>query len=391
MEKTEANNTVRNFGEDVAFLARYTTPVVLQSPDGQAKIAVAPEYQGRVMTSTATGDAGFSFGWINYEVVADGTYRPHINVFGGEERFWFGPEGGQFSIFFKPGEPMDLDHWQTPPAIDWGAWDITSCNGSSVAFFKAISLRNYAGTTFDFDARREVKLLSAEAAGKELGISLASDIKLAAYETVNSIENTGSRAWTQAGGLISIWMLGMFKPSPTTTIILPFKGGSEAELGPTVNDSYFGKVPADRIKIDDAGFIFFSGDGKYRSKIGISRPRAKNILGSYDSKNQVLTLIKYDLPPHANNYVNSMWEELQAEPFSGDVVNSYNDGPASPGAKPLGPFYELETSSPAAELRPGESMIHVSRTFHLQASPEQLDAVVNQVLGIKLDRIMKSL
>jgi hypothetical protein len=25
---------------------------------------------------------------------------PHINVFGGEDRFWLGPEGGQFSIFF---------------------------------------------------------------------------------------------------------------------------------------------------------------------------------------------------------------------------------------------------------------------------------------------------
>jgi len=48
------------------------------------------------------------------------------------------------------------------------------------------------------------------------------------------------------------------------------------------------------------------------------------------------------------------------------VVNSYNDGPPSPGAKPLGPFYELESSSPALALKPGESATHIHRTIHLQ-------------------------
>jgi hypothetical protein len=32
----------------------------------------------------------------------------------------------------------------------------------------------------------------------------------------------------------------------------------------------------------------------------------------------------------ATDYVNSMWED-QKEPFSGDVVNSYNDGPTATG------------------------------------------------------------
>ena len=32
-----------------------------------------------------------------------------MNGFGGEDRFWLGPEGGQFSIFFKKDDPFDLE------------------------------------------------------------------------------------------------------------------------------------------------------------------------------------------------------------------------------------------------------------------------------------------
>ena len=48
-----------------------------------------------------------------------------MNVFGGEDRFWLGPEGGQYSLYFRGGDPFDLDHWQVPEAIDWGGWDVT--------------------------------------------------------------------------------------------------------------------------------------------------------------------------------------------------------------------------------------------------------------------------
>ena len=81
-----------------------------------------------------------------------------------------------------------------------------------------------------------------------------------------------------------------------------------------------------------------------------------------------------------------MWE-LQDEPYKGDVVNSYNDGPPEPGAKPLGPFYELETSSPAAALKPGGTISHVHRTFHLQGPEADLDPIVRATLGVTIDEI----
>ncbi len=84
-------------------------------------------------------------------------------------------------------------------------------------------------------------------------------------------------------------------------------------------------------------------------------------------------------------YVNSMWE--QQNPYEGDAVNSYNDGPPEPGASPLGPFYELETSSPALALAPGASAAHVHRTFHLRGREEDLDAVARKVLSVGLEEI----
>jgi hypothetical protein len=84
--------------------------------------------------------------------------------------------------------------------------------------------------------------------------------------------------------------------------------------------------------------------------------------------------------------VDSTWKEQMA-PFAGDAVNSYNDGPPAEGQAPLGPFYEIESSSPAAALEPGASISHVHRTIHVQGSYETLDALARTVLGVSLERV----
>src|ERR1035438_1605181 len=81
-----------SFGDDAAFLKSHTDLILLSDEKGLAKVAVAPGWQGRVMTSTAGADAGPSFGWINRELISSGKLAPHMNAFGGEDRFWMGPE-----------------------------------------------------------------------------------------------------------------------------------------------------------------------------------------------------------------------------------------------------------------------------------------------------------
>jgi len=83
-----------------------------------------------------------------------------------------------------------------------------------------------------------------------------------------------------------------------------------------------------------------------------------------------------------------MWE-MQKKPYAGDVINAYNDGSPEPGAPPLGPFYELETSSPAAALKPGETMKHVQRTYHFHGPEAQLEPLSKSLLGVGLETIKR--
>ncbi|RIK74382.1 MAG: hypothetical protein DCC67_16670 [Planctomycetota bacterium] len=379
----------KTFGQDVQFLKQHVDAIVLKDESGKAQVAVVAEYQGRVMTSSAAGEDGTSFGWINYERVASDQVTPHINVFGGEERFWLGPEGGQFSIFFPPGAPFEFDDWKTPAVIDTEPFDVVEKSDRKASFRKETTLENYSKTKLRLRIDRSVELISATDAASSLGVELG-NLAFVGYRTNNTVTNTGKEPWTKQSGLLSIWLLGMYKPGPQTTVVIPFNVGPEEKLGPIVNDTYFGKVPAERLKVAD-GVIYFSGDGQYRSKIGLTPQRAQDVCGSYDALRNVVTIVKYNKPgPEVTDYVNSMWE-LQEKPFAGDVVNAYNDGPPEPGAKPMGPFYELETSSPALALAPGESGVHVQETYHVQGDKAELDRVAREVFGVSLEEIASAL
>ena len=373
------------FDADVRFLQQHAEVVVLRDPYGDGKVVVSPQYQGRVMTSTTGGADAPSFGWIGVEAVSSGKRQPHMNVFGGEDRFWLGPEGGQFALYFRKGDPFDLDHWQVPEAFDWGAWDVTTQSPDSVEFHKRMALTNYSGASFDIDVTRRVRVVPLKEAATALGTAPGRDIRMIAFESSNTVTNAGRQAWNAASGAVSIWILGQLNPSPDTTIVLPIAPGAESLRGVPVKDDYFGKVPADRLKVHDK-VVFFRGDGQYRSKIGLPPRRALSAAGSYDAANHVLTIVTFTRPPDAGRYVNSMWE-IQKEPFGGDVINSYNDGPPAPGKPPLGPFYELETSSPALTLEPGERYTHLHRTFHFTGPEPQLDAIARAALHVSLAEI----
>ena len=369
------------FGYDVDFLKKYQETVVLEN-DG-SMLAICPAYQGRVMTSTSNGRHGLSYGWLNYDLIKSGEILAHINPVGGEDRFWLGPEGGQFSIFFKQGDQFNLNDWQTPAAIDTETYNIVEQTKTSVSFGKEFSITNYSGTEFDLEVQRDIKLLSVMELTEVLQADISEELDVVAFQTSNTITNRGQVQWTKETGALSIWVLGMFNPSPSMTVIVPFVAGDEDKLGPIVNDSYFGKVPQERLVVSEE-LLYFKGDGLYRSKIGLNPKRAKPLLGSYDAETQVLTVVVYSKPEGVSDYVNSMWE-MQDEPFAGDVVNSYNDGPVDGNA--LGPFYELETSSPAAFLAPEASMTHEHTTIHIQGDETLLSDVAQKLFSVDIQTI----
>ena len=205
------------------------------------------------------------------------------------------------------------------------------------------------------------------------------------YETENILTNTGSQEWTAATGMPCIWILDMFKPSPATVIIVPFLRSAGKDFSLTATTNYFGEIPEDRLKHNDS-LLFFKADGKNRGKLGIVPKRALPVAGSYDGENKVLTIIQFDLDSHGR-YLNQEWN-LKKPPFSGDAVNAYNDGPLADGTQ-MGPFYEIESVSPAAFLKPGQTLIHHHRVFHFSGSEKDLNQIGMKLLGISPGEVQK--
>ncbi|MEP7053398.1 MAG: DUF6786 family protein [Pseudomonadota bacterium] len=372
----------RSFDEDVAFLEQHGTLEILSSETG-GRVAVSGQYQARVMTS-AVGAGGRSLGFINRQFITAGKTATAFDNYGGEDRFWLGPEGGQYGLYFAPGQPFDFEHWQTPHALQEGAWHARTKTPTSITYEHAFSVANHTQRDFKVNVEREIALVSTEQASQRLGVSLSKTLSWIGYATTNKLTNVGTDAWTEQTGLLSIWILGMFAPAPGTNVIVPFESSGTGEI---VNDRYFGKVPADRLAVhENPAYLLFRADGKYRSKIGLGPTRAKAVLGSYSAPAQLLTLVLFSKPAGAARYVNSMWEQ-QAQPYGGDVVNSYNDGPPAPGKPALGGFYEIESSSPAAALAPGESLTHTHQTYHFSGPRAELDALCKSVLGVSLEAL----
>ncbi len=378
--KNEKNYKAGTFGFDLNFLNKYDSLVVLKS--GEAQVIVSPKYQAKVFTSTANGIDGNSFGWINYKAFT-APKDAHMNAYGGENRFWLGPEGGQYSLYFEKGEKMIFDNWKTPPPIDTEAWSVLQNNAGSVTMQKDMRLTNYSGTALQLSAKRTVTIFNNQDIISKIGLTLDSSVKVVGYQTDNTITNTGTIEWNEKTGMPCIWILDMFNPSPKTIVAIPYKTEVSNAAVKVATTNYFEEIPPERIKYNN-GLLLFKADGKARGKLGISPTRAKPLAGSWDLENEVLTITLFDVDPEGK-YLNQEWTTLKPA-FSGDAVNAYNDGPLEDGTQ-MGPFFEIESVSPAAFLKPGASLSHQHAVFHFTGNKQGLDKIALKLLGVSLNQI----
>ena len=374
-----------SFGYDLHFLKQRDSVVVLQSDGENAKIIVSPKYQAKVFTSTAAGDEGISFGWVNYKAFS-GAADTHMNAYGGENRLWLGPEGGKFSLFFKPLAAMVFDNWKTPAPFDTDVWNVTHKSNDAVSMQKEMNLTNYKGTQMQLLVDRTIKILGRQQINNTIGVAPDTSVKAVGYETVNVLTNKGTAEWTEATGMPCMWLLDMFKPTPATVIVVPFKNSNGEEFNKVATTNYFGQIPADRLKHTDE-VLYFKADGKKRGKLGVVPAKAKQVAGSYDAQSKILTAIIFEVTPKAK-YLNQEWNTTKPS-FSGDAVNAYNDGPLADGTQ-MGPFYEIESVSPAAFLKPGESLSHKHAVFHFTGNEQGLDKVAKKLFGVSLEDVKKA-
>ena len=225
-------------------------------------------------------------------------------------------------------------------------------------------------------------MLGAEELSKSLGVKVPTDLPFVAYETSNRLTNRGKKKWDSVN---------------RTPLRLDSRHVQTLSF-----DCHGDPVPGKCCRPDRQRRLLwkncrrppknrqrsglFQGDGASRGKIGIPPIRATGFAGSYSPDLRCLTIVRCDPTPANGKYVNSMWEQ-QKDPYAGDLINAYNDGSPAPGQPPLGPFYELETSSPGAELAPGQSLTHRQITVHFTGESKQLNPIATQTLGVSLEKI----
>ena len=398
-EPDSAPGTYRQTKE---LLTRHTRVVELTNAAG-ACVAICPEWQGRVMTSTCGGPDGPSFGFVNRQYIEAGKRDLHFANYGAEDRLWLSPEGGRFSFWFKPGVEQKIENWFTAPAVNEGVYEVAPDHAAHGArspthcrMTQRMKLQNASGTDFDLAVTRDVRLLGPAELTPLFGKAVVElmtgpGVKLVAYETVNTLVNQGPPLRKEKG-LPSMWVLSMCNAGPKSVIIVPYRGGDAKELGPVVRSDYFGVIPSERLKITP-GAVLFSADANCRSKIGVAPARAKPLLGSIDFQAGVLTLAQCNLPedPTKAVYMNNLWGVNQPDPYKGDCINAYNDGPSAPGGKGMGEFYEIESLSPAVALQTGASLVHCHRTIHVLADPKTLAELARQTLGVELEEVRRAM
>lgn len=343
---------------------------------GPLRLAVVPEWQLRVATGAFAPD-GSSLGWLNRPKLRSGESDPRANLWGGLERLWLGPEGGPGTVYFGPGEDYNLEHWTVPALVDRVPFEVRDRADSWVEACARGAVLSRAGERFDVGLQRRIELLKPKQA---LGAEPPSGVQGLSFASDNVLTNVGAEPWSSSNGGLCLWLAGMF---PHAERGVAYAAAPSAVTPDAVTD-YFFAVNAARLRVLGSG-LAFRIDGQHRSKIGIPAAKATGWMGAWDPQRERLTLVRAEVDAGAE-YLEARWSADRG-PFGGEALHLYNDGPPAPGTAPFGPFFELESSSPAAVLGPGERRAHRSVTTLLTGPRAALDATAQSHLGVSLHEL----
>lgn len=364
-----------SFIDDLTLLQKNFDPIVLAN--GSQKVIILGELQARAMVSTLQGNKGESIGWFKRKILNNDTYKAS-DALGGADRLWFGPEAGPYAVFFKPNTEQTVKNIHLPEAMSTQPYQLIEQSKTSALFRADSKITNYQGFRFEFTVDRSIKLLNRVTSEPLINTAIPQAVDFVAYTANTLITNQGDQAWSKDTGLLSIWDLGAFDPSPSNTVVIPVHGKPKNVV------RYFSDIKPSHTQITDT-HVFYHADAGYMNKIGIRPENTKPIMGAWDSERQLLTLIVFSFKPDEGAFVSSVWGEAHI-PYGGDVINVFNDG-LYEGKPMFGPFYELESSSHALALAPGESQSHAHTTMHFKGTYKELDAICQASLGVSLSDI----
>jgi hypothetical protein len=344
------------------------------------QVLVCPSLAGRVMGTTYNGAGGDFGGFVDAKAFREGMKDIWDN-WGGEERYWLCPEGGQFDLMFG-GKKNCFDNYRVQDGFNHSKYQVVdqAQTGDSITMKASFNLVNGIGTRFEVESVRRITALDS----CPYAVGTGGTVDFVGFQSESTITNIGKNPWTRETGCLAHWHLGQFLPGPQVIVVIPFRQGHLSD--PPIREDYFrefcidGRMPPNRYWTKD-GYTLFKADGKCRMKIGQNRSRALGWLASYNLQTHEIILMDYDYYTHLD-YAASYWYE-QAEPFNGDCISFSAEGPGAPG-EPDGRCYELESMSPAMLLAPGESFTFRTRTMHIKGPRRTMAALCRRQLGPEL-------
>ena len=281
--------------------------VQLESQDGI--VFVCPELQGRIFCTL--GDE------LIHRLDVDLLAKPSPNEFNnlGGNSLWPAPEGGPFAFNYLP----DSNEWYVPTLVGETEASIIDSTTNQTLVEKQGTLTNKAAVAISVTMRRKVALAHDHPVPEEFSLK---GIRYFCEDTIVPNDETDAAQF-----LIAPWSLEQF-PGGDGIIAFGAVGTSEG----CVNDDYYG-VPGDRIQFRQGGFTFALG-GPDRHQIGVRVAHAPRLIGSLDTRRNVLIVRK--TAEQSGQYFNIADNEQSQGPWSArDLYSVFNGGD-------LG-FYELET------------------------------------------------
>lgn len=359
------------FGYDIERLKPIEGLKILQ--EGDKMIAVSGSLQGRILTSSAKGMYGKSYGWFNQPLIDEGKATTNMAGLGGESRLWFAPEWGSFSLCFEKGQAQTDANLRRPQDLNDKLFFITKKTKNSVTCVGEIQLKNDHDFVFKIGIERTITLLSENEIEQNLQINIPNDLACVGFSAKNTVGNIGKQAFKKETGLISIWELGCMLTTPDNVVILPLSQ-------PTDSITEYFAPDDDHIQIVNQ-VAYYQADAQGLSKIGISPQYCKNVMGSYSPSQRQLNIVTFTFDKNGQ-FVNSI--PNNTAPYKGDVINIFN---GIVNEKWNLPFYEFESISSAKELQPKENMVHTQTTYHFEGDVEELDKLAKAVLGVSLKNV----
>jgi hypothetical protein len=394
------------------------------------RVAVCPDWNARVMTSSCGGFDGYSYGFVNVNAIdAASPQSLGLNIlFGGEDQLAFSPESGPFSLYYVAEIDKPDKHIQLPAGFHEGPFDADYFPQSNeIRMRRGIQMTNLAGASFDLDLVRTVRLLELNTIrsvfGNAVAVSLEqTDVSYIGFSSANSMVNMGT-SHSKMSGLVSFRIRSMFNAGQDTVAVVPFQPGDD-DWGSPVNTNYFGSSPHGRLRLTTTSALL-RADGKRRCQLTVPPRRTVPFAGSIDFREGTLTLLSFDLSKHYEHFsVSDESEEMgnvaamdfvdarthyveesvkkyrNAQPsdennyndiYFGDILRAYNNGPAVPGDTQYPQYYEFNTHSPARELLQKNSLVYHQHTLHINADNRTLEFIVQKLLDTDYEDIYKKM